>query len=144
VASISGTPDGKRLLLTVASGSNAALDMFPFPLVPGGIDGWNKTHPLGAAWDSEEGRADILSFYPDGTDEKVYAMGIRNPTGITIQPATGQLWAVVNERDGLGDNTPLITRLMSRKAPSMAGQGFTSVATKIRAMKASTPTCKAA
>jgi glucose/arabinose dehydrogenase len=100
------TPDGKRLLLTVASGSNAALDMFPWPLVPGGIDGWNKTHPLGAAWDSEEGRANILSFNPDGTDEKVYAAGIRNPTGITIQPATGQLWAVVNERDNLGDNTP--------------------------------------
>jgi glucose/arabinose dehydrogenase len=100
------TPDGKRLLLTVASGSNAALDMFPWPLVPGGIDGWNKTRPLGAAWDSEEGRANILSFNPDGTDEKVYATGIRNPTGITIQPPTGQLWAVVNERDGLGDNTP--------------------------------------
>jgi glucose/arabinose dehydrogenase len=31
------TPDGKRLLLTIASGSNAALDMFPWPLVPGGI-----------------------------------------------------------------------------------------------------------
>ena len=31
------TPDGKRLLLTIASGSNAALDMFPCPLVPGGI-----------------------------------------------------------------------------------------------------------
>src|SRR5580692_11498471 len=100
------TPDGKRLLLTIASGSNAALDMFPWPLVPGGIDGWNKTHPLGAAWDSEEGRANILSFNPDGTDKKVYATGIRNPAGITIQPATGQLWAVVNERDGLGDNTP--------------------------------------
>ena len=26
-------PDGKRLLLTIASGSNAALDMFPWPLV---------------------------------------------------------------------------------------------------------------
>jgi hypothetical protein len=39
---------------------------------------------------------------------------------------------------------PLITRLMSRKAPSMAGHGFTSAATKIRAIKASTPTCKAA
>jgi glucose/arabinose dehydrogenase len=80
------TPDGKRLLLTIASGSNAALDMFPWPLVPGGTDGWNKTHPLGDAWDSEEGRANILSFNPDGTDEKVYATGIRNPTGITIQP----------------------------------------------------------
>jgi glucose/arabinose dehydrogenase len=125
------TSDGKRLLLTVASGSNAALDMFPAPLVPGGIDGWNKTHPLGAAWDSEEGRANILSFNPDGTDEKIYATGIRNPAGITIQPATGQLWAVVNERDGLGEIIlHLITRLMSRKAPSMAGHGFTSAATE--------------
>ena len=36
------TSDGKRLLLTVASGSNIALDMFPVPRVPGGLDGWNK------------------------------------------------------------------------------------------------------
>src|SRR5581483_4899777 len=58
------TPDGKRLLLTVASGSNIALDMFPVPRVPGDLDGWNKTHPLGSAWDTEEGRANILSFNP--------------------------------------------------------------------------------
>jgi len=100
------TPDGNRLLLSVGSGSNAALDMFPAPRVPGGIDGWNKTHQLGAAWDTEEGRANILSFDPEGKDRKIVATGLRNPSGITIQPATGQLWAVVNERDGLGDNTP--------------------------------------
>jgi glucose/arabinose dehydrogenase len=100
------TPDGKRLLLAVGSGSNAALDMFPFPLVPGGMDGWNKTHPLGSTWDTEEGRANILSFNPDGSDQKILATGMRNPSGITIQPATGELWAVINERDGLGDNTP--------------------------------------
>ena len=100
------TPDGKQLLLTVASDSNIALDMFPVPRVPGGLDGWNKTHPLGAAWDTEEGRANILSFNPDGSNQKIYATGIRNPSGITFQPGTGQLWAVVNERDGLGDNTP--------------------------------------
>ncbi|MBC2677922.1 PQQ-dependent sugar dehydrogenase [Pseudomonas baltica] len=33
---------------------------------------------------------------------KPYATGIRNPTALTIQPGTGQLWAVVNERDELG------------------------------------------
>ena len=33
---------------------------------------------------------------------KPYATGIRNPTALTIQPETGQLWAVVNERDELG------------------------------------------
>lgn len=100
------TPDGSRLLLSVGSGSNAALDMFPAPRVPSGIDGWNKTHQLGAAWDTEEGRATIHSFDPKGKNQKIFATGLRNASGITIQPATGQLWAVVNERDGLGDNTP--------------------------------------
>jgi len=33
---------------------------------------------------------------------KPYATGLRNPTALTIQPGTGQLWAVVNERDELG------------------------------------------
>ncbi|WP_313711600.1 sorbosone dehydrogenase family protein [Pseudomonas sp.] len=31
-----------------------------------------------------------------------YATGLRNPTALTIQPDTGQLWTVVNERDELG------------------------------------------
>ncbi|HDS1679444.1 TPA: sorbosone dehydrogenase family protein [Pseudomonas putida] len=31
-----------------------------------------------------------------------YATGLRNPTALTIQPGSGQLWAVVNERDELG------------------------------------------
>lgn len=33
---------------------------------------------------------------------KAYATGLRNPTALTIQPGTGQLWTVVNERDELG------------------------------------------
>jgi glucose/arabinose dehydrogenase len=33
---------------------------------------------------------------------KPYATGLRNPTALAIQPQTGQLWAVVNERDELG------------------------------------------
>jgi len=33
---------------------------------------------------------------------KTYATGLRNPTALAIQPGTGQLWAVVNERDELG------------------------------------------
>ena len=35
---------------------------------------------------------------------KPYATGLRNPTALTIQPETDQLWAVVNERDELGPN----------------------------------------
>lgn len=33
---------------------------------------------------------------------KVYATGLRNPTALAMQPETGQLWVVVNERDELG------------------------------------------
>ncbi len=35
---------------------------------------------------------------------KPYATGLRNPTALTIQPDTGELWAVVNERDEIGPN----------------------------------------
>jgi glucose/arabinose dehydrogenase len=35
---------------------------------------------------------------------KVYATGLRNPTALAIQPGTGTLWAVVNERDEIGPN----------------------------------------
>jgi glucose/arabinose dehydrogenase len=54
--------------------------------------------------DSENRRACILSFTPDGKNEALYASGIRNPVGLAIEPATGALWTSVNERDELGDN----------------------------------------
>src|ERR1017187_10166719 len=49
-------------------------------------------------------RADILEFNPDGSGGRIYAYGIRNAVGIATNPTTGELWASVNERDGLGDN----------------------------------------
>ena len=108
------SPDGSRLFLSVGSGSNVALDMFPEPhwtMIPeprnvDGVAEWAKTKPLGAAWDTEELRADVLSFDPNGKDMKVVATGLRNCAGMTLQPVTAQLWCVVNERDDLGDNTP--------------------------------------
>lgn len=53
---------------------------------------------------AEKGRANILAFNPDGSNRRRYAWGIRNPSGIAIDPKNGQLWTTVNERDGLGDN----------------------------------------
>lgn len=48
-------------------------------------------------------RANILEVNPDGSGERIYAAGLRNPVGMDWAPGTGVLWTAVNERDGLGD-----------------------------------------
>lgn len=57
-----------------------------------------------AAEPAERDRARIFQFEPDGSNRTTYAWGIRNAVGIAIHPETGDLWASVNERDGLGDD----------------------------------------
>jgi glucose/arabinose dehydrogenase len=52
----------------------------------------------------EARRAAILEVNPDGTGERIYAGGLRNPVGIDWAPGTNTLWAAVNERDELGDD----------------------------------------
>ncbi|HWR34313.1 MAG TPA: sorbosone dehydrogenase family protein [Clostridia bacterium] len=80
---IASSPDGKRMWVSVGSHSNA--------------DDTDNNQ-------IEHHRANILEFNPDGSGLRVYASGIRNAVGISVDPRTGQLWASVNERDGLGDN----------------------------------------
>ncbi|MCU1260198.1 MAG: cytochrome c, class [Bryobacterales bacterium] len=48
-------------------------------------------------------RAAVTRFNPDGTGQEIVASGLRNPIGMRFHPSTGQLWATVQERDGLGD-----------------------------------------
>ena len=79
---IAFSKDGKKMFVSVGSLTNV----------------WEKPD------DKEERRADILEFNPDGTGERIYAWGIRNAVGIAVHPRTGELWASVNERDGLGDD----------------------------------------
>jgi glucose/arabinose dehydrogenase len=55
---------------------------------------------------SEYHRADILVANPDGSNLQVYATGIRNGSGLTVDPKTGEVWTSVNERDEIGDNLP--------------------------------------
>lgn len=52
--------------------------------------------------DIEEERAVIWEIDPTTGARRTVATGIRNPTALAIEPQTGQLWAVVNERDELG------------------------------------------
>jgi glucose/arabinose dehydrogenase len=53
-----------------------------------------------------EPKATIQRFDADGTNQTTVAAGTRNPTALAFHPETGELWAVVQERDGLGDNLP--------------------------------------
>ncbi|TDQ10131.1 PQQ-dependent sugar dehydrogenase [Pedobacter metabolipauper] len=74
--------DNSKIYVSVGSGSNA------------GENGM----------ENEVRRANILEINPDGTGERIYAAGLRNPVGMSWAPGTGTLWTAVNERDGLGDN----------------------------------------
>ncbi len=73
--------DNSKIFVSVGSGSN------------------NAEHGM----DNEIRRANILEINPDGSGEKVYASGLRNPVGMGWAPGTSTLWAAVNERDELGD-----------------------------------------
>jgi len=47
--------------------------------------------------------ATVQRFAADGSDQTTFASGLRNPVGIAFYPGTDDLYVVVNERDGLGD-----------------------------------------
>jgi glucose/arabinose dehydrogenase len=54
----------------------------------------------------EEGRACIYELDLASGTSRIFAGGLRNAVGLAFEPKTGVLWTVVNERDGLGDETP--------------------------------------
>ncbi len=56
--------------------------------------------------DAEQGRAAIYEIDLATGANRIFASGLRNPVGLAWEPGTGALWTVVNERDGLGDETP--------------------------------------
>ena len=53
---------------------------------------------------AEVDRAMVWQIDAQTGAHKPYATGLRNPTALAIQPGTGQLWVVVNERDEIGPN----------------------------------------
>ena len=82
--SLLASPDGKRLYAGVGSLTNIAENGF----------------------EVEEGRAAVWELDLESGAARVFAGGLRNPVGLAWEPVTGALWTVVNERDGLGDETP--------------------------------------
>jgi glucose/arabinose dehydrogenase len=96
--------DGNRLFVAVGSGSNLAGGMPE--RTPEEIRQFEKTHGRGAAWGEEENRAVVRVFDPEGKTVRNYATGLRNCSGLAMQPGTDTLWCAMNERDHLGDNVP--------------------------------------
>ena len=80
--SLTASPDGRFLYVGIGSNSNIG--------------------ERGMA--VEEDRARIWEVDAQTGAHRPYATGLRNPTALTSQPGSGQLWAVVNERDELGAN----------------------------------------
>lgn len=74
--------DGRKLYVSVGSASNV------------GEDGMK----------AEQGRAAIWEVDAASGAKRLFASGLRNPVGLAWEPRTGKLWAVVNERDALGDD----------------------------------------
>ena len=52
-------------------------------------------------------RAAVTEFNDDGSGERVFASGLRNAVGLTLNPKTNTIWATDNGRDWLGDDLPL-------------------------------------
>jgi glucose/arabinose dehydrogenase len=82
--SILPSPDGSKLYVGVGSLSNIG----------------------DRGMDAEQGRAAIYELDLATGRSRIFASGLRNPVGLAWEPGTGVLWTVVNERDGLGDETP--------------------------------------
>ncbi len=88
--------DGSKIYVSVGSGSNVA------------------EHGI----ENEKRRANILEINPDGSGERIYASGLRNPVGMGWATGTNILWTAVNERDHLGDD------LVPDYATSVKENGF--------------------
>jgi hypothetical protein len=98
------SPDGRRMFVSVGSGSNAGEDLPKKTQAE--VAAWQASHALGAAWGNEVGRADVMVGDPDGKNLHVFAAGIRNCVGMAIHPVTHELWCSTNERDLMGDDLP--------------------------------------
>ena len=87
--------DGKRMFISVGSGSNVAEQMSK--KTPEEIRAWEVENGAGAAWGPEWHRAEILWTDPEGRQPlHAFATGVRNGVGLAVNPETGDLWVSTN------------------------------------------------
>jgi glucose/arabinose dehydrogenase len=103
--------DGKRVFVAIGSASNLGVGGMP-EMTPEQVRTLESSHGRGAAWGEEENRAVVRVFDPDGKNLRNYATGLRNCSGLAMQPGTDNLWCAVNERDHLGPE--LVPDFMAR------------------------------
>src|SRR5690606_18606608 len=77
--------DGMRLFVAIGSASNLGVGGMP-DMTPAQIQEHEKTHGRGAAWGKEENRAVVRVFDPEGKTVRNYATGLRNCSGLAMQP----------------------------------------------------------
>ena len=103
------------------------------PVPTGASSTWasvrTATSPNGAA--IEYRRAAILEVDVASRGSRIYASGLRNPTGLQWEPVSGKLWTIVNERDEIG-NDLVPDYLTSVRRAATAGPTATSASTWIR------------
>lgn len=94
--------DGQRMLTAkgvfgIAQGHlNKSLKVGPDGRIYAGVGS------VGNIGEEPSPKASIQVFSASGQGQQTLASGTRNPSGLAFQPATGALWAIVQERDGLG------------------------------------------
>ena len=96
------SPDGSKLFVAVGSASNVAENMPKKTMAE--INAWEAERGRGAGWADETSRALVLTSDPTGKGLSVFATGIRNCSGLSMNQRTGDLWCSTNERDRMGDN----------------------------------------
>jgi glucose/arabinose dehydrogenase len=92
--------NGEHLFVSIGSASNVA-DTMP-ENTPEEIQAHEESHGIGAAWGEEENRAVVRVFDPEGTNVRNFATGLRNCSGMAMQPRADILWCTGNERDHVG------------------------------------------
>ena len=100
------TAPGRRLT-TFKPGGHWTRSLLPSPdgtKLYAGVGSLSNIGEAGMA--VEEGRAAIYELDLASGESRIFAGGLRNAVGLAWEPSTGMLWTVVNERDGLGDETP--------------------------------------